>query len=140
MATISPAFREFVIHRAKGLCEYCQTPMVIVIEMEIDHIKPESLGGETTPENSCLACISCNSHKRDSITAVGPQTGQVVPLFNPRLQIWDEHFRWSEDGTLLIGLTSIGRATIARLKINREVVVNARQRWVKAGWHPPTQN
>lgn len=140
MAAISPALRELVVQRARGLCEYCQTPMAIVIEMEIDHIQPESLGGETSPENSCLACISCNTRKHDAITGIDPETGHSVPLFNPRLQIWGEHFRWNDNGTLLIGLTPTGRATTSRLKINRDVVVKARERWVKAGWHPPTQN
>jgi hypothetical protein len=44
---------------------------------------------------------------------------------------------WSEDGLYVIGVSLIGRVTIARLKMNREAVVNARRRWVKAGWHPP---
>jgi hypothetical protein len=66
-----------------------------------------------------------------------PLTKQVVPIFNPRTQIWHEHFQWSDDGTQLIGLTPIGRAAIEQLQINRELMVNARSIWVEAGWHPP---
>lgn len=38
----------------------------------------------------------------------------------------------------LIDVTARCRATIARLRMNRDAVVNARRRWVEAGWHPPT--
>lgn len=37
--------------------EACQTQQVIVVSMEIDHIVPESAGGETTLANLCLACV-----------------------------------------------------------------------------------
>jgi len=37
----------------------------------------------------------------------------------------------------VVGLTAIGRATIVALKMNNEVIVDARRRWVSAGWHPP---
>ncbi|WNZ24154.1 mitochondrial large ribosomal subunit protein uL30m [Leptolyngbya sp. NK1-12] len=32
---------------------------------------------------------------------------------------WSEHFAWSEDTTLIIGLTPIGRATVQTLRLNR---------------------
>ena len=49
----------------------------------------------------------------------------------------DEHFVWQADGLLIFGMTAIGRATIAALQMNRELLVNARRRWIKSGWHPP---
>jgi len=137
MAVIPKALRELVVRRANGLCEYCQTAQTIVIEIEVDHIIPESAGGLTTEENLCLACVSCNSYKNAAQIAPDPESGDDVPLYNPRTQKWKDHFRWSEEGTRLIGRTSTGRATVERLKINREIVVQARERWVKAGWHPP---
>jgi hypothetical protein len=60
-----------------------------------------------------------------------------VLLFNPRTQHWYEHFRWSEDGAYIIGLTAIGRATVETLKMNSAYIVPARRHWVEAGWHPP---
>jgi len=138
MPRILAALREQVILRAKGRCEYCQTPQAIVIEMQIDHIIPESAGGLTHHDNLCLACISCNQYKSDYQTGTDLETNADTPLFNPRIQQWSEHFVWDNTGTILIGLTKMGRATIERLKINRAVVVQARERWVKAGWHPPT--
>jgi len=134
---ISDQIREQVITRAKERCEYCLTQQVIVISMEIDHIVPQSAGGETNLENLCYACISCNGSKLDSQTGVDPDTGSDVQLFNPRLQKWQEHFRWSTDGLHVIGITSVGRATIDRLRMNRDKIIRSRQRWVEAGWHPP---
>ena len=137
MAYISNALRQLVAARARGLCEYCQTAQTIVIEMEIDHIVPEAAGGATEADNLCLACVSCNAFKSAYKMGIDPQTDEEVSLFNPRQQQWNEHFRWSEDGSQIIGTTAIGRATVARLQMNRSPVVQARQRWVQAGWHPP---
>jgi hypothetical protein len=71
--------------------------------------------------------------------AVDPLTEVTVPLFHPRLQRWTHHFRWSEDGTRILGMTSNGRATVAALKLNRPSLVEARKWWVRAGWHPPME-
>jgi len=137
MAYIPRVLRQWVTERAHGLCEYCQTAQSIVIEMEIDHIVPEVAGGVTEPDNLCLACISCNAFKSAYQMGVDPQTNEEVPLFNPRKHHWHEHFRWHDDGSQIIGTTAIGRATVIRLQMNRSIVVQARQRWVQAGWHPP---
>jgi HNH endonuclease len=137
MTTISKELRAFVTQRARGLCEYCKTAQVIVVEMEIDHIKPESDGGTTTEENLCLACAGCNRFKGSAQTAIDPTTNQTTGLLNPRTQRWRDHFQWSTSGIVVIGISATGRATVEKLKMNRELVVKARQRWVKAGWHPP---
>jgi hypothetical protein len=137
MAYLSRALRQSVTERARGRCEYCQTAQAIVIEMEVDHIVPEATGGVTEAENLCLACISCNTFKRDFQIGTDPETREDVPLFHPRKQQWTAHFRWSDDGTQVLGLTATGRATVARLQMNRSIVVEARRRWVHAGWHPP---
>lgn len=134
MASISKRLREQVTQRARGRCEYCHTPKAIVVEMAIDHILPESAGGPTVASNLCLACIGCNTYKREHQTGIDPQTGEEVRLFHPRLDDWHEHFQWSDDFTRIIGLTSVGRATIDRLRMNRDLVVLARRRWMLAGW------
>ncbi|MBL8130230.1 MAG: HNH endonuclease [Anaerolineae bacterium] len=137
MTYVSEALRRFVTERAFGRCEYCQSPKMIVVTMVLDHIIPVAAGGATIPENLCLTCVGCNLFKSDFEVAVDPLSQQGVPLYNPRDQVWDEHFAWSPDGTLIEGVTAIGRATIERLQMNRTEVVRARQMWVKAGWHPP---
>ena len=42
-----------------------------------------------------------------------------------------------ENGTQIIGLTAIGRATVVALRLNNEEIVGARWLWAQAGWHPP---
>ncbi|GIK67125.1 MAG: HNH endonuclease [Chloroflexota bacterium] len=139
MSRISKKMRQQVLDRANGLCEYCQTSEELVLTIEIDHIIPIEAGGKNELGNLCVACDSCNSRKLDFQTGVDPETDQEVPLFNPRLQNWSEHFQWNEDGTIMVGLTTTGRATIHRLGCNREAVVRLRRRWVSVGWHPPKQ-
>lgn len=137
MAYLSEALRRFVTERALGHCEYCQTSQMIVVTMVVDHITPVAAGGTTTPENLCLTCVGCNLFKNAFEVALDPVSQQVIPLYNPRNQVWDEYFPWSPDGASIVGVTAIGRATVERLQMNRADVVRARQMWVKAGWHPP---
>jgi HNH endonuclease len=105
--------------------------------MEIDHIVPISDGGETDLANLCLACIGCNGFKLAFRTAVDPASGREAPLFNPREQRWSEHFIWSADVAYIEGLTPTGRCTVARLRMNRTTMVEARRLWATVGWHPP---
>lgn len=54
-----------------------------------------------------------------------PSTGTATRLFHPRLDDWDEHFQW--EGFELIGLTDVGRATIAALDLNHPRRVRIRE-------------
>lgn len=137
MSYIPEELRQQVVERARRCCEYCQAQRDIILRLDVDHIVPLSGGGKTELDNLCLACKSCNGHKHQAQTVTDPETGDEVPLYNPRVQAWIEHFAWNEDNTTLIGRTPTGRATIARLKINDIEFVKVRQRWVAAGWHPP---
>jgi hypothetical protein len=135
---IPPALRQLVRDRAQGRCEYCQTSEWLSgLPCEIDHIVPQAKNGPTEAGNLCLACAACNGYKRTDTHAVDPESGQETPLFNPRQQNWREHFAWSEDGTLIVGLTACGRATVIALKLNHPFVVAARSIWVSVGLHPP---
>ncbi|MEH2322515.1 MAG: HNH endonuclease [Nostoc sp.] len=98
---------------------------------------PCHLVGKLERENLCLACPSCNRYKATRQTAIDPNTHNEVKLFNPQQQLWADHFTWSEDGTEILGLTTIGRATISTLKMNRLQLTRVRKMWVKMGEHPP---
>jgi hypothetical protein len=91
------------------------------------------------PSQSCWYCICvfCNRHKAARQEVSDPQSGRTVPLFNPRRQIWEDHFAWSADFTEIFGLTATGRATIAALRMNRPQLIRARRIWVKLDEHPP---
>jgi hypothetical protein len=137
MAYIPAKLREEVRKRANEHCEYCKrSEKLMGTEFDIDHIKPESKGGATESGNLALACDNCNGSKQSAEIGIDPDTNSSVPLFNPRIHIWTEHFRWSEDKTLILGISDVGRATVKRLKMNRLIYVHARAIWVKMGWPP----
>jgi hypothetical protein len=137
-AHISKTLRAKISQQARYRCGYCLTAEAIVgTPMEIDHIVPQSLGGPTVEANLWLACSLCNDHKGNRIAALDPETNEVVRLFDPRRQVWHEHFRWSALGDRIVGLTPVGRATVTALRLNRPTLVTARQAWVQVGWHPP---
>jgi hypothetical protein len=121
-------------------CCYCLTAEANSgIRLTYDHLVPVSKGGVTIFENVCLACSACNQYKAHATHAVDPITGEIVPLFNPRTQRWSDHFNWSTDTTRVEGSTPIGRATVIALRLNHPLIVTARGRWFRVGWHPPTE-
>lgn len=109
--------------------------------LEIEHTIPLSKGGTNDESNLWLACPLCNGHKSSKTEAVAPLTQATVPLFNPRTQRWRDHFKWSEDGTQVVGITPIGRGTVVELCLDTDSdAIEVRQCWVEAGWHPPVTN
>ncbi len=135
---ISATLRQRVAETARFRCGYCLASQRIIGPLlEIEHIIPEALGGSSDEENLFMACPMCNSHKSQRIEAVDPESLRAVPLFNPRTEVWHQHFEWIEDGAVIRGKTSKGRATVAALNMNHPDIVAARRLWVMAGWHPP---
>jgi hypothetical protein len=135
---ITQRLRQQVIERARELCEYCKNQhKLLVAEFEVDHIYPQALGGPTQLDNLALACRHCNSKKWAQIKGVDPLTGRRVPLFNPRRQHWNRHFKWSDDESEIIGKTACGRATIDALQMNHPRLVRVRRLWRELGLHPP---
>lgn len=138
---ISRALRDKVAAEAGDRCGYCLTPRSFTaMPMHVEHITPVAAGGPSTEDNLWLACPLCNGHKGTQTHGIDPETGKRISLFNPRRQTWSDHFRWSEDGTQIVGLTPTGRATVIALKLNNEHLARARRRWVSVGWHPPSES
>jgi HNH endonuclease len=136
---IPKALRELVAAQARYRCGYCLTQELIIgTPMDVEHIIPEALNGLTEESNLWLACSICNKRKGDRLAARDPVTDELVPLFDPRRQVWSEHFVWIEQGLLIVGLTPMGRATVVALHLNRQALVRSRRLWISAGWHPPT--
>lgn len=131
--------RQAVVERAGGCCEYCRSQMRFATQsFSVEHIKPRSQSGKTRSDNLALACQGCNSHKYTKTEGYDPVSGEEVMLYHPRQQRWEEHFRWSDDFTLIVGVTAIGRATIEALQLNRAGLVNLRQVLYTMGEHPPS--
>jgi hypothetical protein len=120
-----------VAERAGRRCEYCLAPEAIFNSpFEVEHITPEDLGGPDEEWNLALACRSCNASKWKATDAPDPSSGQVVRLFNPRTDEWDEHFTLNLTTAEIVGRTAIGRATMARLKMNGPKQREARRLWI----------
>ncbi len=136
---LSAELRRLVKLRANNNCEYCHAIGSFSFHpFPVEHIIPISKGGSEEDSNLANACQFCNGSKSDKIEALDPLTGLPVSLFNPRTQAWSENFVWSDDFTLIIGITPIGRATVNCLKMNREEAINLRAALRDFGVHPPT--
>jgi len=126
-----------VAERAGHRCEYCRAPEAIFnFPFEVEHIVPKGRGGADQASNWALSCRACNLHKGDHRETLDPQSRAVVPLFNPRLHRWEDHFRLEEGTVVLVGVTPIGRATIACLQMNRPAQLDARHYWMRLKLFP----
>ena len=106
----------------------------------VEHITPISKGGTDDTHNLANACQGCNNRKFVSTEAVDSLSGAIVPLYHPRQDRWAEHFAWNEDFTLILGLSPTGRATVEKLDLNRNGVVNLRRILHARQLHPIAGN
>ena len=88
-------------------------------------------------DNLALACFHCNTHKGPNIAGIDPESGDLVRLFHPREDQWDDHFRWQ--GPVLAGVSAVGRATIQVLAINAPGYAAVRQALREEGAFPPEE-
>lgn len=131
--------RRTVLERAAGCCEYCRLHQSFVASAhQVDHVIAEKHGGPTTLQNLALSCMTCNLRKASDVASFDPETGDLVPLFNPRTQTWLEHFNL--DGPRFVGLTAIGRTTVEFLQLNSFERVIERTELIEAGVDPPATN
>jgi hypothetical protein len=134
--SVPPAMRREVIRRAGNRCEYCglaQAGQEAVFH--IDHVVPQAEKGPTSLDNLALACVSCSLRKSARRTATDPQSGDSVPLFNPRRDRWADHFLCKS--VRIAGRTATGRATVDFLKMNRLLIQAIREEEKLRGRHPP---
>ena len=140
MADISEAVLQRLRRQAGSRCGYCRTSALIIGQpLTVEHIQPVALGGSSDEDNLWLSCRRCNEFKGVQTEAIDPETRLAAPLFNPRRQVWREHFSWSNSGTQIVGLTPFGRATVVAFKLNNPEIAAARLLWLGAGWHPPAE-
>jgi|SRR6266853_65817 len=135
MRHIPARLRRLVLRRSGERCEYCHLSQAgQEATFHIDHVTPVAAGGKTVADNLALACVSCSLRKSAKQTAVDPQTETEVQLFNPRRDIWSEHFQW--EGVRLVGLSATGRATVETLALNRPLMLAIRGEEAALGRHP----
>lgn len=129
MSSVPVMLRRLVVDRARQRCEYCGLAQRGQADpFHLDHVIPSFAGGPTSEENLALACSNCSLRKGKRTSYRDPATGEIVPLFNPRTEKWTDHFRWVD--LRVEGLTPIGRATVAALRMNqtRLLIVRSVQR------------
>jgi hypothetical protein len=123
-----------VSSRARHACEYCRAPEIVFnFPFEVEHIMPRARGGETSENNLALSCRSCNLYKSNHLSGVDEETGQDSALFNPRRDMWREHFAIDAETEEVNGLTARGRVKVARLRMNNGAQVEARKMWLRLG-------
>lgn len=128
---VPAALRRLVRERAGERCEYCLVPERTTFAPHwIDHVVAEKHGGQTDAGNLALACVLCNQRKGSDLSSIDPETGALVPLFNPRQDRWRDHFQLV--GSCMEPLSPIGRVTVRLLQLNhadrireREVLLEA---------------
>ena len=121
---------KLVRERAGDVCEYCVLPQASQeATFHVDHVLPRSQNGPTELANLALACVTCSLRKAARTMATDPRTGNAVPLFNPRSDLWPDHFAFTTTWRLR-GRTQTGRATIEALGMNRPAIVLIRRELV----------
>lgn len=100
----------------------------------IEHIRAKQHHGGDDPSNLALACPECNLRKGPNLTAIDFASGEIVPLFNPRIHLWNEHFFWDE--WEIQGRTGIGRGTAELLRFNTPDRLRMRQLLTGIGHDP----
>lgn len=142
---VSVLSRRIVRERAQLRCEYCHADeRWQFIRFTIDHIRPQSAGGSDEVDNLALACRNCNERRGNRSEGRDTETGLVVPIFNPRQEVWADHFVWDAIRIRIVGRTPTGRVTIDLLDLNDDrhggTVLRTRQRDLADGYHPPPED
>ncbi|HRA86520.1 MAG TPA: HNH endonuclease [Planctomycetaceae bacterium] len=108
--------RRLVRQRADSRCEYCHChqDLLPLITFHVEHIIARQHGGTDDDSNLCLACHWCNFHKGPNLATL--VDNELVPLFHPRQQDWNDHFALK--GNQIVGITATGRGTVELFSMN----------------------
>lgn len=91
-------------------------------ELELDHFKPRSAGGNNEFENLVYCCTTCNRVKGDFWATA--QTEKR--LLHPQRDNLSLHLRLELDG-ILTALTATGEFHLSRLRLNRPPLIALRR-------------
>jgi len=135
-----------VRRRAGGRCEYCHLPQSAFRRpFRIEHVVARQHGGPSRLDNLALARWNCNLKKGPNLSGIDPETGHVAALFNPRSDVWADHFSPMIDPlsplcVVIRGLTPAGRATAQVLGLNGEMRQLIRyQLWLEGLYQAATE-
>ena len=129
--------KNLVRQRAGDCCEYCHLPQEATpfITFHIEHV----IAKQHTPDDDnlddlkrlALACDRCNLFEGPNISSIDPNSDEIVNLFNPRTDSWNDHFAIRD--AKIVGLTPTGRATARLLNMNDSRRVDLREQWLDEG-------
>jgi 5-methylcytosine-specific restriction endonuclease McrA len=130
---MSPPLRQFVRERAGRRCKYCRfrEEHLLLWPFHLDHVVARQHGGSSDESNLAWSCHRCNLRKGTTLTARDPDSASVVPLFNPRTDLWESGFELSQGR--IIGRTAPARATAWLLQMNVDERVRLRRTLVESG-------
>ncbi len=130
---ISDNLRQLVSKRAEYRCEYCcLSEKRSFFTFHIDHIVSLKHGGKTLAKNLALACPICNINKGSDIATFLDNIREPIRFFNPRTDIWEDHFHADTSG-LLIAKTVIGEATNKIFDLNHPESIIERREMIRLG-------
>lgn len=131
---INAELRRQVFSRAAHICEYCRIHEDdTFFGCQIDHIISEKHGGATSFDNLALACTFCNLAKGSDIGSI-TSDGIFTRFFNPRIDVWSEHF--SVVGAVIQPITTIGQVTTRLLQFNSTDRLLEREALIVVGRYP----
>ncbi|AFZ55703.1 HNH endonuclease [Anabaena cylindrica FACHB-243] len=134
---INVDLRRLVVERAGNICEYC---LISAVDRssgcQVDHIISVKHGGASTDDNLCYACVFCNLQKGTDLGSINWRNGELVRFFNPRRDLWGDHFRLDE--AVIQPLTDIGEVTTRILDFNNDERIIERLLLIEVGKYPPT--
>jgi len=86
----------------------------------VDRILSEKHLGRTEPENLALACFFCDRDRGSDLGSIRSTDDPVfVRFFNPRLDVWSDHFEFDALRRIL-PKTDIGQVTARLFGFNAE--------------------
>lgn len=70
--TLPPALRFSVLYRDDFKCKYCGKSSADGAVLHVDHVHPESSGGDDSPDNLVTSCKECNVGKGSKVFELNP--------------------------------------------------------------------
>jgi len=129
------SLRQEAAARADFRCEYCLVrEAVSFYRFYLEHIKSRKHGGLTTTENLAYSCPECNAHKGSDVGTFTDDDELLVRFFNPRKDVWTEHFEVDDAG--IYGISEIGKATEKILRFNDAERLIYRRKLMRLGLYP----
>lgn len=130
---IPETLRKLVAKRAGHRCEYCRiSALDSYFIFHIDHIVSIKHGGKSIAENLAYACQICNLNKGTDIYTFLENPAVPIRFYNPRIDVWIEHFDTDISG-LVLPKTPIGGATLKIFDLNHPESIIERREMLRFG-------